>query len=185
MTIAWIPSPSELPARPDFDDDDPLQPGPFQPFFQAGHRNAEAVVVRYLEVSLSIDEKIEGYERLFFSHFGGTWRPRQDGPFVLAKVQAIYSDTVVIQRSPVSEVPFKDLTKGASSVTIGAYLGTKGVPPDASPMLLFASVPFGIVVIGTAMGLAKGLENGLQKYIAAKFTQASKPRPRTPPSRSA
>ena len=104
---------------------------------------------------------------------------------VVQQAEAVWQNSVIVQRSPPADIPFKELVKGAGSASIGTFLGIHALPPEASPLLMFVSVPFGIMVVGTAIGLAKGFENGLQKFITAKFTQASKPPPRTPPTRAA
>jgi hypothetical protein len=79
-------------------------------------------------------------------------------------VQEILEAGVVIERSPPESVTFASLLRGASSVTIGTLLGD-GVAGGSYP-LMFVTIPFGIIVIGSAIGISKGLQDGLQREVA-------------------
>ena len=70
---------------------------------------------------------------------------------------------VVIEQSPPVAIPFASLLRKASSVTIGTMMGA-AVAID-NPPLMFITIPAGIIVVGSAMGVSKGLERGLAKKI--------------------
>lgn len=70
---------------------------------------------------------------------------------------------VVIEQSPPEAIPFASLLRKASSVTIGTMMGA-AVAID-NPPLMFITIPAGIIVVGSAMGVSKGLERGLAKKI--------------------
>lgn len=72
--------------------------------------------------------------------------------------------TVVIEQSPPSGLEWQLMVKSASSVTIGTFVGLS-IAPSNSPLLLL-TIPAGIIVVGTAIGISRGLENGLNKKIA-------------------
>ncbi|MCP4559704.1 MAG: hypothetical protein GY873_20545 [Bosea sp.] len=73
------------------------------------------------------------------------------------------SNTIIVENSPPAELDWRTLTKTASAVTIGTYIGFQ-IAPSGSPLLLI-SVPIGIIAVGTAIGISRGLENGLNKSI--------------------
>jgi hypothetical protein len=78
-------------------------------------------------------------------------------------VDFIKSAGVVIEQSPPEAIPFASLLRKASSVTIGTMMGA-AVALD-NPPLMFITIPAGIIVVGSAMGVSKGLERGLAKKI--------------------
>lgn len=71
--------------------------------------------------------------------------------------------TVIVENSPPAELDWRTLTKTASAVSIGTYIGFQ-IVPAGSPLLLI-SVPVGIIAVGSAVGISRGLENGLNKSI--------------------
>lgn len=73
------------------------------------------------------------------------------------------TETVIVENSPPAELDWRALTKTASAVSIGTYIGLQ-IVPDGSPLLLI-SVPAGIIAVGSAVGISRGLENGLNKSI--------------------
>jgi hypothetical protein len=78
-------------------------------------------------------------------------------------VASIFQSSLVIERSPPQEFSISQIGKAASSITIGTYIGMS-IAPTGSP-LLFITVPFGIIVVGAAVGVSRALENGLNKSI--------------------
>lgn len=71
--------------------------------------------------------------------------------------------TVIVENSPPSELDWRTLTKTASAISVGTYIGLQ-IVPTGSPLLLI-SVPVGIIAVGSAVGISRGLENGLNKSI--------------------
>ena len=72
-------------------------------------------------------------------------------------------DTIVVEHSPPIFASLASFLKGASGVAIGAYVGiATGIP---NPMLMFVTVPFGIIIVGAASGVGHALEQGLRDMI--------------------
>jgi hypothetical protein len=78
-------------------------------------------------------------------------------------VAAVFESSLVVERSPPQEFPLSIIGKAATSVTIGTFIGYN-VAPAGSP-LMFVTIPFGIIVIGAAIGVSRALENGLNKSL--------------------
>ncbi|HUB44290.1 MAG TPA: hypothetical protein VMB73_04840 [Acetobacteraceae bacterium] len=70
---------------------------------------------------------------------------------------------IVIERSPPQFVSFLEIVKLGSGASIGALTGY--LAGEADPPLLLITVPFGIVICATAMGLGVALEQGLKKRV--------------------
>jgi hypothetical protein len=66
---------------------------------------------------------------------------------------------VVVERSPPEAIPFGVILKNSSSSVIGTMIGVAAAHENTA--LLFVTVPAGIIVVGSAFGIAKGLERGL------------------------
>jgi len=80
---------------------------------------------------------------------------------------------VVIENSPPEDVPFATLFKNASNVTIGSYVGLEAA--SGHPLLLFLTVPAGIIVVGAAIAVSKAIDNGLNKSVE-RATKRLKPK---------
>jgi hypothetical protein len=70
---------------------------------------------------------------------------------------------VVVERSPPEAIPFSTILKKSSSSVIGTLIGVAAARENTA--LLFVTVPAGIIVVGSAFGIAKGLERGLATRI--------------------
>ena len=90
-----------------------------------------------------------------------------------APIQNILDQPIVIERSPPIAEKLVSLVHSATSTSLGVLLGT-GVSPD--PYVMMITVPAGILLMGTVLGITKGLERGL----AARVENALAPKPRTP-----
>jgi len=82
-------------------------------------------------------------------------------------VAFVENQTIITERSPPVAEIFGEVVKKASSVTLGAYLGWK--TSSDNPVLLWLTVPAGIIVVGSAVGIARGFEKGLNKSIQRLF----------------
>lgn len=69
---------------------------------------------------------------------------------------------VIVENSPPEAVPFSMLLRSASTAVVGTYIGIRMA---GSPALMLLTVPAGLLVIGSAMGVAKALEKGLNKRV--------------------
>jgi hypothetical protein len=70
---------------------------------------------------------------------------------------------VIVEQSPPEAIPFSALLKKSSSSVIGTMIGVAAAHENTA--LLFVTVPAGIIVVGSAFGVAKGLERGLAHKI--------------------
>jgi hypothetical protein len=73
--------------------------------------------------------------------------------------QAVFTDVVPFEESPLELTSIAALIKQATGVGLGAYVGFL-VAGGPTP-LLFLTIPAGMVIMGTASGVAKALEVGL------------------------
>jgi hypothetical protein len=83
-------------------------------------------------------------------------------------VDYIITQPVVIERSPPFTVTLKGLLTSTNlPIWIGTYMGWS-VAPEHS-VLLFITVPGGIIVVGSATGLASAIAAGLSKSVKRLF----------------
>jgi hypothetical protein len=73
--------------------------------------------------------------------------------------QAVFTNVVPFEESPLDLTSIATLIKQATGVGLGAYVGFL-VAGGPTP-LLFLTVPAGMLIVGTAAGVAKALEVGL------------------------
>lgn len=91
-------------------------------------------------------------------------------------IQAVLESTIILENSPPEAVDFRRLLGKATSVSLGVYVGVQLA--GAYPLLLIITIPTGIIVMGSAIGISKGLEAGLQKAIKRWFEGRSRKRKR-------
>jgi hypothetical protein len=83
-------------------------------------------------------------------------------------VDYILTQPIVIERSPPFHITLKDLLTSTNlPVWIETYMGWS-VAPEHS-VLLFITVPGGIIVVSSAAGLATALAAGLSKSVKRLF----------------
>ena len=84
----------------------------------------------------------------------------------------LHSD-IVYEKSPPEVTQLASvIAKAGASVVIGTFLGYEVA--DGNYRLMFITIPTGIIVIGAALGVSRGLENGLNKYIENLFKTKGK-----------
>jgi hypothetical protein len=88
------------------------------------------------------------------------------------------SKSVIVTRSPPVPMSFKLLAQKAGGVIIGAWLGYDAAFGAGAPSLVFLWVSTGMLVVGAAAGIAKGLETGLDRWLVERMTGAKKPQPK-------
>jgi hypothetical protein len=154
-----------------FDDDfyETLQsskrnPGITFAWFKGGFKNDDVTALirgdeinrRSEEVRIFLLLALENRERQFSQ--------RRHGPLGNdGRANAIIAAPVVIENSPPESIPFSTLLRSASSAVVGTYIGVRIA--GGSPALMLLTVPAGLLVVGSAMGVAKALEKGLNKKI--------------------
>lgn len=83
-------------------------------------------------------------------------------------VDYILNEPIVIERSPPFHVNLKGLiTQTNLPVWIGTYMGWSVVPEHS--VLLFITVPGGIIIVSSATGLANALSSGLSSSVKRLF----------------
>ena len=101
--------------------------------------------------SVFAHSRLKFYER--FREIFGRGDNRSVADYLLSKA-------VAIQASPLTDVPLAKLLAGTSVAGIGTMTGLLSVTAD-DPLLVFTSVAGGIIVVGTAMGVGRALNEGL------------------------
>jgi hypothetical protein len=84
---------------------------------------------------------------------------------------------IIIERSPPEAVPLSVLLARGGPITIGTFIGL-GAAID-HPLVAFVTVPAGIIIISSAVGIAKAFEAGLNKAISRLFEQKKQRRTRS------
>lgn len=114
----------------------------------------ESAAAAFLDLAIRGQEK-----RATFStadaYFGSTYNP--------GIVQSVMDGSIVIENSPPEAVTFRTLLTKAPGVAIGTLVGMKAA--GDAPMLMLLTVPTGIVVCSSAIGVSKALEKGLNKAV--------------------
>lgn len=88
-------------------------------------------------------------------------------------VDFVLNEPFVIQRSPPDLLSLKGaITKTNFPVWIGAYMGWSVVPDHS--VLLFISVPGGVIIMSSAVGLANALGSGLSTSVKRLFREKNK-----------
>ncbi len=83
---------------------------------------------------------------------------RDSEPFLFAE-EMVFGKHVIFEQSPISLESVGNLVRNASGIGIGAYIGL--IVGENSPMLL-VTVPAGMLICGSAAGVARALEEGLK-----------------------
>jgi hypothetical protein len=78
-------------------------------------------------------------------------------------LSAFESPQVIIEHSPPTAETIMALLSKGSGVAIGAYLGFHSI--ESAPLLLYATVPGGMLLCGTAAGIAEALQLGLRERL--------------------
>jgi hypothetical protein len=76
---------------------------------------------------------------------------------------AFKSPQIIVERSPPTAETVMSLVSKGSGVAIGAYLGFHTF--ENAPLLLYATVPGGMLLCGTAAGVAEALQLGLRERL--------------------
>jgi hypothetical protein len=79
-------------------------------------------------------------------------------------VSAALNAPIVIEQSPPTTIPLGTLIAKAPGIAIGTFIGMQ-VAGDAT-YLMFVTVPGGILVVSSAIGISKALEQGLNRLVA-------------------
>jgi hypothetical protein len=72
---------------------------------------------------------------------------------------------VVIRRSPPTDELLGKLLSSASTIGVGGYAGLSIAPQGANPVLLLAFLAGGIIIVGTAAGIGRALQDGIYERL--------------------
>ena len=110
--------------------------------------------------SAFLDLAVRGYERtITFStavaNFGSTHNP--------GIVQSAMDGDIIVQNSPPEAVTFRSLLAKVPGVAIRTFVGMRAA--GDMPMLMLLTVPTGIVLCSSAIGVSKALEKRFNKAV--------------------
>jgi hypothetical protein len=84
-------------------------------------------------------------------------------------VDFLYEANIVVEESPPVWESFKSLVSKSPGIGIGTYVGMELA--GSNPQLMIITVPMGIVVVSSAIGISKALEKGLNQKVEQMFKQ--------------
>ena len=125
---------------------------------------------------LSGQEREEFNEEIFRSYLDAFLMDAEEHEFLRpersvknpAIVDYVLTQPIVIERSPPFHVNLKGIiTTTNLPVWIGTYMGWSVVPDHS--ILLFITVPGGIIIVSSAAGLANALSSGLSTSVKRLF----------------
>ena len=90
-------------------------------------------------------------------------------------IEECLESIVVTEQSPIEELSMQQLLARATSWSLGTYLGIADA--GNNPALAVITLPLGVIIMGTAAGISKGLEAGLHRAIERRLVG---PRQRSP-----
>ena len=111
-----------------------------------------AKVIFYSEWSQKVSPELDQDSRVSFIPKGGH----------LFIEELMFGKHVIIENSPLSMESLANLVNSATGVGLGAYIGFI-IGGDTTLLLL--TVPAGMVICGSAAGISRALEKGLEKRI--------------------
>jgi hypothetical protein len=126
--------------------------------------------LRELEGEAFHEERLALFVDLFLGDAdeGEFLRPEQS-PRNASIVDYVLSQPIIIERSPPVGITLKGLINTTNlPIWIGTYMGWSVVPDHS--VLLFITIPGGIVVVSSATGLALALSAGLAKSVKRLFS---------------
>jgi hypothetical protein len=97
----------------------------------------------------------------------GDWKVENPGI-----VEFLRNADIVYENSPPLSLPLREIAKAGAPVVIGTFLGYNVA--DGNYLLMYVTIPGGIMVIGSAIGISRALENGLNKFIERLFKKLDK-----------
>jgi hypothetical protein len=82
-------------------------------------------------------------------------------------LKVILSSRIIVQRSPAISFPLGKLIEKSPGIAIGTYVGMYAA--GSSPMLMLVTVPGGILIVSSAIAIARAVETGLHKKVLSAF----------------
>jgi hypothetical protein len=81
----------------------------------------------------------------------------------LHHVSAVLNAPIVIEQSPPTALPLATLLAKAPGIAIGTFIGLQAAGDVAT--LMFITVPGGILVVSSVIGISRALEQGLNRAV--------------------
>jgi hypothetical protein len=97
-------------------------------------------------------------------------------------IHQIFQQSVIVESSPPEIIPFHQLLSKPSILVVGTLLGAQ---LSGLTEMLFLTAPAGIIVVGSAVSIARAIDKGLNHYVDRLFDEEPKrPRRRKKQTRS-
>jgi hypothetical protein len=77
-------------------------------------------------------------------------------------VDELLNELIVIERSPAESLPLRSVLGGNAFIAVGTWVGFHS---GADGWVLFVSVPGGVILMGAAIGISRGLMSGLHRAV--------------------
>ena len=107
-----------------------------------------------LQIPVSRDRLIGNVDHLMGLPAGQPLSPEQQ------LAADILNESIIIE-PPVAETLI-NLVHGATSTSVGIWLASRF---DADPYVMMITIPAGVIIMGAAFGISKGLERGIAKRL--------------------
>ena len=109
-----------------------------------------------LQIPVSRDRLIGNVDHLMGLPAGQPLSPEQQ------LAADILNESIIIERSPPVAETLINLVHGATSTSVGIWLASRF---DADPYVMMITIPAGVIIMGAAFGISKGLERGIAKRL--------------------
>jgi hypothetical protein len=123
------------------------------------------------EVRRFLDLCVRGNERSYGRPFSKYWAADVQN---VAVVNFLMEANIVIEQSPPSWEQLKSLVSKSPGIGIGTFVGFEMASNHTELMII--TVPLGIIVVSSAIGVSEALKKGLNKKVEALFKARSHPR---------
>jgi hypothetical protein len=117
------------------------------------------------EVRRFLDLSVRGIERSYGRPHSKYWQADIRN---VAIVDYILNANIVVEQSPPEWASFKTLVSKSPGIAIGTFVGSQWA--GTHPELMIVTVPIGILVVSSAIGVSEALKNGLNKKLESFFT---------------
>jgi hypothetical protein len=116
------------------------------------------------EVRRFLDLCVRGNERSYGRPYSKYWATEVHNTAI---VNFLMEANIVVEQSPPSWDQLKSLVSKSPGIGIGAFVGFQMVGTHTELMII--TVPIGIVVVSSAIGVSEALKKGLNKKVEALF----------------
>jgi hypothetical protein len=116
------------------------------------------------EIRRFLDLAIRGNERSYGRPYSKYWT---DDVHNGATVDFIMNANIVVEESPPTWQQFKSLVSKSRGIGIGTFVGFQLAGTHSE--LMIVTVPIGILVVSSAIGVSEALRKGLNKKVGALF----------------